>query len=176
MQLVPHLLGQFPALARKLAGANRTTDARARGPLFSRVPRPARDGLLLLGDAAGYIDPITGEGVGLALAQARLLARHLPAISSTSAAQLCENAFEPYLRAERRLVRSHVVLTRLLLGLRRAPGLMERAIRALSEDPQLFATFLSINQGAKPLRSLSFVSALGLARRIALAPKLELGR
>jgi menaquinone-9 beta-reductase len=171
-RLIPRLLQHFPLLSHRLAGRSCTTDARAAGPLWLRVPRTARNGLLLLGDAAGYIDAITGEGVGLALAKARLLARLWPNIASGRGSQVCEAELGPYLRAARDLERPHVMLTRSLLALRRVPALTERVIEALGRDPELFATFLSINQGRQPLSSLPLASSLKLAQRVAFSPRL----
>ncbi|PRC62830.1 monooxygenase, partial [Mycobacterium sp. ITM-2017-0098] len=47
---------------------------RAAGPLRQRVRRRVAGRVLLVGDAAGYVDALTGEGLGLAFAAARLLA------------------------------------------------------------------------------------------------------
>ncbi|MDQ3476404.1 MAG: NAD(P)/FAD-dependent oxidoreductase [Actinomycetota bacterium] len=65
-------LGSFPALARRLADVAWTTSARGAGPLQQKVSSPVRGRVLLVGDAAGYVDALTGEGlrIGLACAQA----------------------------------------------------------------------------------------------------------
>ncbi|MBA3279848.1 MAG: NAD(P)/FAD-dependent oxidoreductase [Geodermatophilaceae bacterium] len=65
-------LGTFPALARRLADVDWTTSARGAGPLQQKVSSPVRGRVLLVGDAAGYVDALTGEGlrIGLACAQA----------------------------------------------------------------------------------------------------------
>ena len=66
-------------VARILAQAGRPplpADAPWKGtPLLTRTMRPAYDGrVLYLGDAAGYVEPFTGEGIGWALHAARMLA------------------------------------------------------------------------------------------------------
>jgi menaquinone-9 beta-reductase len=43
-------------------------------PLAHSVERPSGEGWLLAGDAAGFLDPFTGEGIGRALATAELAA------------------------------------------------------------------------------------------------------
>ena len=43
-------------------------------PLSRRRPRVAAQGLFVLGDAAGYLEPFTGEGMSWAMQQALLLA------------------------------------------------------------------------------------------------------
>jgi flavin-dependent dehydrogenase len=39
-------------------------------PLTRRTPRPAGHRVLVVGDAAGYVEPFTGEGMAWALATA----------------------------------------------------------------------------------------------------------
>lgn len=65
---------QIPAIARRLAGATRVEPVRAMGPLAYHVRPPDRVGVMLVGDAAGFYDPFTGEGVFAALRGAELLA------------------------------------------------------------------------------------------------------
>lgn len=64
---------QLPHVARRLAGATRVEPVRAMGPLAYRVAPPRRPGVLFVGDAAGFYDPFTGEGVFAALRGAELL-------------------------------------------------------------------------------------------------------
>ena len=63
---------QLPHLARRLAGATRVAPIRALGPLAHRVEPPRAGGVLLVGDAGGFYDPFTGEGVFTALRSAEL--------------------------------------------------------------------------------------------------------
>jgi len=62
-------LAWFPGLARQLRGAERG-QARGCGPLRQVVSRRVEGRVLLVGDAAGYEDALTGEGVSLAVKQA----------------------------------------------------------------------------------------------------------
>ncbi|MGU3501374.1 NAD(P)/FAD-dependent oxidoreductase [Mycobacterium sp. C31M] len=64
-------LQQFPELMDRLHGLPHGQD-RAAGPLRQRVTRRAAGRVLLVGDAAGYVDALTGEGMGLAFGAARL--------------------------------------------------------------------------------------------------------
>jgi len=63
---------QLPHLARRVAGATIVARVRALGPLAYRVAPPAVGGVLLVGDAAGFYDPFTGEGVFTGLRSAEL--------------------------------------------------------------------------------------------------------
>lgn len=168
--LIRHLLRGFPELAHRLAHAEPTDDARARGPLHVQVPIPARDGLLLVGDAAGYVDAVTGEGVGLAIGKASTMASLLRSALGRSAPQVTLAELGPFLKAARKADRSHVELTRLLLWLRRSPWLMERIIAALADDTELFRHFLSANQGGVSPWAMPLASSFGLLRHLAKWP------
>lgn len=63
---------QLRHLAPRLAGVERVAPVQALGPLASRVSRPRQGGVLLVGDAAGFYDPFTGEGIFTALRGAEL--------------------------------------------------------------------------------------------------------
>ena len=65
------LLEQFPALTARLAGAaGYGSDLRGAGPLRQRSRHRVRGRVLLVGDASGYVDALTGEGIALGIAQA----------------------------------------------------------------------------------------------------------
>lgn len=46
-------------------------------PLIFRQPNPEKDGVLLAGDAAGFVDPFVGDGISLALRSGALAAESL---------------------------------------------------------------------------------------------------
>jgi flavin-dependent dehydrogenase len=166
-RLVAHLLRGFPELAQRLGRAKTADEAGARGPLHVQVPTPARDGLLLIGDAAGYVDAITGEGVGLAVSKASTLATLLRPALNRPGRQLTLAEIAPFLSAARKADRSHVELTRLLLWLGRSPWVMERVIAALAADTALFRHFLSANQGGVSPWAMPLASSFGLLRCLA---------
>lgn len=68
------LLPRFPTLAARLAGAEPTTRVRGAGPFWQRARARTAPGVALVGDAAGYTDAVTGEGITLALRCADALA------------------------------------------------------------------------------------------------------
>ena len=73
---VTHLLSAIPGLRDRATHIEFTTPVLAAAPLGLRVPRivDEDDGLILVGDAAGSPDPITGDGMALALASTRAAA------------------------------------------------------------------------------------------------------
>lgn len=72
-------LAAFPALLDRLGDAPPASEVRGAGPLRHDVPRRVYGRVLLVGDASGYLDALTGEGIGVGLAQADELARCLAA-------------------------------------------------------------------------------------------------
>ncbi|MEO8286501.1 MAG: NAD(P)/FAD-dependent oxidoreductase [Chloroflexota bacterium] len=64
----------FPEVRPRLDGAERVSPVRGVGPIGARVKRTFGPGYLLVGDAAGFFDPFTGEGVYKALRGAELAA------------------------------------------------------------------------------------------------------
>jgi flavin-dependent dehydrogenase len=65
-------LAAFPMLVERINGLEHGQD-RAAGPLRQKVRNRTAGRVLLVGDAAGYVDALTGEGMGLAFGAAELL-------------------------------------------------------------------------------------------------------
>ena len=65
-------LAAFPMLMERINGLEHGQD-RAAGPLRQKVRHRSAGRVLLVGDAAGYVDALTGEGLGLAFGAAELL-------------------------------------------------------------------------------------------------------
>jgi flavin-dependent dehydrogenase len=129
-------LAAFPALRERLAGAVPASDIRGAGPLRQNVQRRCCGSVLLVGDASGYVDALTGEGIGMALAQAAVLADCLAAGRS-----------HDYERAWRRVSRRGWILTSGLLWSRHQPLLAKRLVPAAQRLPSLFTSI--VNQVAQ---------------------------
>jgi flavin-dependent dehydrogenase len=129
-------LAAFPALQERLGRAGPGSHVRGAGPLRQDVRCRVAGSVLLVGDASGYLDALTGEGIGMALAQAAALADCIVAG--------CANDYE---RAWRRASRKARVLTLGLLWSRHqrllAPGIVPAAQRL----PRLFTSM--VNQVAQ---------------------------
>jgi flavin-dependent dehydrogenase len=63
-------LASFPELAAHLADAEPDAPVRGAGPLLQRTSARTRGRVRLIGDASGYVDALTGEGLRVGLAQA----------------------------------------------------------------------------------------------------------
>jgi 2-polyprenyl-6-methoxyphenol hydroxylase-like FAD-dependent oxidoreductase len=71
------LRADFPELAGRLGDAPAAGPVRGAGPLRQRSRARAAGRVRLVGDASGYVDALTGEGVRVGLAQADAVVRHL---------------------------------------------------------------------------------------------------
>lgn len=67
-------LAADPALRERFGRARRVGDVRVLGPLAVDADAAGIPGLLLAGDAAGFVDPITGDGMRIAMRGAELAA------------------------------------------------------------------------------------------------------
>ncbi len=150
------MLPRFPALAARLACTEVVSKDRGAGPLLQKVKRVTRGRLALVGDASGYVDAITGEGLSLAFHQARALADAIA----------CGD-LRRYERAHRRIGRGPDTLTRLVLALERRPRLRRRAIAALAAEPEVFCRLLGVHSRSLPLSRVGLPGAVRLAWRLA---------
>ncbi len=64
-------LDDFPALVARVGGAQPAGATLGAGPLRRRAAHPSRGRVLLVGDAAGYVDALTGEGLAIGFLGAR---------------------------------------------------------------------------------------------------------
>jgi menaquinone-9 beta-reductase len=148
---------QLPHLAGRLAGAARVEPIRALGPLAYRVTMPRVGGVLLVGDAAGFYDPFTGEGVFTALRSAELAVE--TTVRALRAGDLSVGALAAYERARRAAFGGKERVTRMLqvvIGHRRLANV---ACRALARRPALLDALLGVLGDYVPPAAL-----LGLAR------------
>ena len=99
----------LPELGDRLRGVDAATPLRGAGPFHQRSRRVAAGRVLLVGDASGYVDAITGEGLRLGFAQARA------AVASIAGGS-------DYEREWRRVTRDFRVLTGALLGAASGPA------------------------------------------------------
>ena len=117
----------LPAVARRLAHSERLTSIRGAAPIGHRVSSAAGPGWLLVGDAAGFVDPFTGEGIHRALRSARAAADAILAGGDVAAA---------YRAQRRRAFAAKTALSWLVQGFLAAPPLLERAVARLSSRPR----------------------------------------
>ena len=120
-------LAAFDELRARVAGHEHGRD-RAAGPLRQRAGSRAVGRVLLVGDAAGYVDALTGEGIGLAFGAAELavdcVVRDRP---------------DEYDRRGRRLTRRYRLLTATLVGATALDPVRRRLVPTAAALPGVFA-------------------------------------
>jgi flavin-dependent dehydrogenase len=127
-------LPQFPELERHLAGATYSDMERGALTYSRRLKRVYHDSTVLIGDASGSVDAITGEGMGLSFRQAAALADAL--VTGDLAA---------YQSAHRRLLRRPALMADLMLLLDRSPRLCRQVLRAMAFEPAILGGLLAIH-------------------------------
>ena len=131
-----------PELRQRFAGAVRAKQLLVTGPMAQRTACPQQDGILFIGDAAGFLDPFTGQGIYLALHSAVLaatVAQRALASGECSARQLCS-----YVRAHQQAFRDKYRFSALIqLGLR-VPWLANHVIGRLARRPTLADTVVGV--------------------------------
>jgi flavin-dependent dehydrogenase len=131
-------LAAFPALLDRLGAAPAASEVRGAGPLRHDVARRVYGRVLLVGDASGYLDAITGEGIGVGLAQADAIAHCLAA-----------GRPEDYERAWRRVSAPAWRFTAGILWSRNQPLLGPRMIPVVQRVPWLLSAL--VNYAARAL-------------------------
>jgi flavin-dependent dehydrogenase len=159
---LPEALAQVPAVAHRLRCASPTNAMRGSRAALRRLSRVCRGRFALLGDASGSIDPLTGEGIGLAFKQAEALAE-----------AIARDDLQSYQTAHDRLSRIPRLMSRLLLLMDKHPRFREAGLRILAAEPSLFSQLLNLNVGNLALSNLRFSNLLRLGWQ-ALIPRPQL--
>lgn len=121
-------LADLPGLRARLRGGAYVTATRGAGPLRQRATGVWRGRVLLVGDAAGYVDALTGEGISVGLATAR-----------AAVEAIAEGRPEAYPRAWSRATWRYRWVTSGLLGLSAHPAPRRLLVPAVASLPRVFA-------------------------------------
>ena len=159
---VRRLIERCPPVADKLVGAEPISEALAIGPLRQTVTAGATDGAVLVGDAAGFLDAITGEGMSLTLIEAAIAADVLADAIETG--DLSARRLRAYDKRRHARAQQLTRLTHLILWGIRHRWLARHVVRNLGRNPALFQGVLAVNVDRAPLTSIG----LGGARRLVL--------
>lgn len=134
------LVQRVPALAARLRDAEADSTPRGAGPLRRRALARVRPRFVLLGDAAGYVDAITGEGLSLALVCAEALGACLPEAVARGGEPA---SFRPYVRTCEREYRRYALVAGSVLFLARHPSARRFVLAALGTRPASFSWLLA---------------------------------
>ncbi|RAV16971.1 monooxygenase [Mycolicibacterium sp. GF69] len=130
-----HHLESFPALCERVTGCAHAPELAA-GPLRQRVRQRVAGRVLLVGDAAGYVDALTGEGLGIAFGAAELLVDCITADRPADYERRWRRMSRRYRMLTAGLVRAGAfrsVRSRLVPAAASAPAVFTRAVNLLAE-------------------------------------------
>jgi flavin-dependent dehydrogenase len=142
-----HLINSIPEVRERAHRVELTAPVRAASPLGLHLPRIVDRGLLLIGDAAGAPDPITGDGIAMAMASVQ-----------HAADAIVSGDLQVYERVRLTMGRNADRLGRLLLAVSRAEG---RAAQALLRKRSLVTTLLDVAVGRRDMNAGTLVRAIG---------------
>jgi flavin-dependent dehydrogenase len=137
---LPLLASRFPALLARLANAPAISSVRGAGPMARAATRRNGDRMVLVGDAAGFVDSISGDGLSIAFNSALILGKHLPEILRRNATR---ESMQPYEREARRVYRGYWWVTSGLLMVARHPRARRTIIRSLMRYPAAFNALMT---------------------------------
>lgn len=144
-------LPRFSKLALRLGGAELCDKTVGAITASRRLDNVYSGRIALIGEAAGSVDAITGEGLSIAFRQASVLAAALRA-----------NCLDSYQQAHERIMRVPRNMARLLLSMDRRQGFRGRVLGALERQNEAFERMLAIHTGA------SSASEFGVGQAILL--------
>ena len=127
-------LPDFPDVAKRIAGAARTSGMRGAVTKTRSLREVIRGNVAVLGDASGSVDAVTGEGLLNALQQAHALAEAIAAGKP-----------ESYAEAHRQISKGPQRMARLLLLLDRLPWLERAFVATMARRPESFAALLRVH-------------------------------
>jgi flavin-dependent dehydrogenase len=144
-------LSSLEVLRGRGRGVSLSTPVLGVAPLGLRVAAVASGNTVLVGDASGAPDPVTGEGMSLAILSAR-----------AAAEAISKGRTEEYERERWRLGAGSDWLGRWMLRATRHPAIADRVVSSLRERPKSFAKLLEISSGRRPAGELSLAEVARL--------------
>ena len=149
-----HADAYFDAALREcgFTGAERIEDVLATGPFDCPVRRAIAGGALRVGDAAGYYDPFTGQGIYRALRGAELAAEAIGA--ALRAGDASAAALMPYERARRRAFGPGERFQRVVAAFVSLPWLYRAVAGRFARRPALADAVVQVTGDVRPVRSL----------------------
>ncbi|MBI2524374.1 MAG: NAD(P)/FAD-dependent oxidoreductase [Candidatus Rokubacteria bacterium] len=155
-------LKQLRHLDMRLEGMRPAGRLRVLGPLAYRIVAPRHAGVALVGDAAGFLDPFTGDGLFTALRSAEFLAE--AAHAALGEGPVSAQALVPYWRARRRAFGAKERVTRGLQVVIAHRRLANLAAHLLASRPALLGTLMGVIGDFVPPGELLRPSLLRRAR------------
>jgi flavin-dependent dehydrogenase len=135
-------LETFPKLRGRLDGATVTRRTLTISRINVRAQRLSEEGLLLVGDATGYYDPFTGEGIYRALHGAQLASE--VALEALTKDDVSAATLARYDRLYRETFKGKRLIEMIIQSAVQAPPLMDHLARILSRRKPMADTVVAV--------------------------------
>jgi flavin-dependent dehydrogenase len=147
-------LRERPQLAARFAGAERVSPVHATGPFASRVVRAWGPGAALVGDAADFFDPFTGEGIYAALRGGEMLAPFILRALAAPDTGAADRALADYETSRRAEFTGKWAVERLVGTAVGWPPLINRTARVLSRRKDMADLLIGVVGDFVPARQV----------------------
>ncbi len=139
---LPQVFRCHPGLRERSGGWEPISDPVSTSPLVFREPQPERDGMVMVGDAAAFVDPFVGDGISLALRSGSLAGQCLIPFL-TGRASLAEAAREYREAYGRRLGPVFRTSSNIRRMLSLPPSVRAPILRLLEKSPAITSYLVS---------------------------------
>jgi geranylgeranyl reductase family protein len=155
-----------PQLKERFTNARRVSPVRATGPFGSQARRASAPNALLVGDAADFFDPFTGEGIYAALRGGEMAADAIAAAVAASSDAGWRGALASYDAARRVEFKGKWIVERFIAAVVGTPFLINRAAGALARRRDLADLLIGVTGDFVPAKEIVntryVLSAFGL--------------
>ena len=155
-------LERFPGVRGRVQLPHVVREVLVTGPFAARARQVTVPGALLVGDAADFFDPFTGEGICSALVGAELVAGTLGRARGSTAA--IDRALAGYRRARWRRFAGKWAVERLIGYSMTVPGLFDHAVARIGRRRGMADTLVGVTGAVLPARAV--LNPLFLARMV----------
>jgi flavin-dependent dehydrogenase len=146
-------LAEFAGVRERVEAGTIVKPILVTGPFAARSRRVIAPGSLLVGDAADFYDPVTGDGIYSALRGAELVAEAMiPGLAY--AGDIPVQSFRSYRRLRRRTFASKWMMERITRGLMHFPRIFDRTVDRLGRRQDMAHTAIGVAGGFVPLREM----------------------
>lgn len=162
-QFFSNTVGEFPAVGERVHAGAIEGPVLTTGPFAAWSGRVVASGALLVGDAADFFDPVTGDGIHTALRGAELVAETAIAALSRPGPLTIQRLIG-YQRMRRRVFAGKWVVERIIGHAVDCPHFFERIVARLGRRAGMAHTVIGVAGGFVPARAV--LNPIFLARMV----------
>jgi flavin-dependent dehydrogenase len=162
-QFFSETVAEFPVIGERVQAGEVDGPVLATGPFAASSGRVVAPGALLVGDAAEFFDPVTGDGIYSALRGAELVAETAIAALSRPGPLTVDRLLE-YRRRRRRVFAGKWIVERMISYAIDSPRFFERIVARLGRRDGMAHTVIGVSGGFVPARAV--LNPIFLARMV----------